>query len=128
MSSLVKVHQLFKIWCELNLDIVCVQETKLAADNTSRQREVQQALDAAAARHGHPGFEVQWGCNTASSAGVVLLFRKDLPLEMVGGVHIDNGGRLIHVRCKWAGHDLHLFVLTFPRAILVASRTSLLMS
>ena len=114
MSSLVKVHQLFKIWCELNLDIVCVQETKIAADNSSRQREVQQALDAAAARHGHPGFEVQWGCNTASSAGVALLFRKDLPLEMVGGVHRDDGGRLIHVRCKWAGHDFKLICTYLP--------------
>lgn len=114
MSSLVKVHQLFKIWCELRLDIICVQEVKIAADNSGRRRQVQQALDAAAARHGHPGFEVHWGCNNANNAGVALLLRKDLPLAMVGNVHARVDGRLIHVRCQWAGHDFNLICAYLP--------------
>ena len=61
LTSLKKVHQLFGIWW--TLDIVCVQEVMITADATNRQRSVQQALDAAAQRRGHPGYSIHWGCN-----------------------------------------------------------------
>ena len=68
LTSLKKVHQLFGIWwTQLRLDIVCVQEVCVAADATNRQRSVQQALDAAAQRRGHPGYSIHWSCNTESA-------------------------------------------------------------
>ena len=115
--SLKKVHQLFSIWgTQLRLDVVCFQEVLIAADATDRQRSVQQALDAAAQRHGHPGYAIHWGCNkdSARTAGVAILIRKGLPLEIVGGVHADVDGRLLSMRCRWAGHDFQLVNCYLP--------------
>ena len=117
LSSLKKVHQLFSIWwTQLRLDIVCVQEVMITADATNRQRSVQQALDAAAQRRGHPGYSIHWGCNaeSARSAGVAILVRRDLPLEIVGSVRDDADGRLMTMRCRWAGHDFQLVNCYLP--------------
>ena len=114
ISSLQKSHQLFKIWCQLRLHIVCAQEINIKAEDTNRQRNVQQALDAAATRHGHPGFNIHWGCSTSSRGGVAILIRRDLPLALAGSVHTPVDGRLIHVRCQWAGHDFRLINCYLP--------------
>ena len=117
LTSLKKVHQLFSIWwTQLRLDIVCVQEICIAADATNRQRSVQQALDAAAKRRGHPGYSIHWGCNTGSarSAGVAFFVRRGLPLEIVGSVRADGDGRLMTMRCHWAGHDFQLVNCYLP--------------
>ena len=113
-------HKLFSLyrtwWCQLRADIILVQETKTWDGNAAARTGVEHRLTAAAATFGGPGYKVIWACNSAGSfGGVATLIRKDWIanglFSIVGG---DNGvtraadGRLLHMRCLWAGHSFLL--------------------
>ena len=82
----------------------------MAADATTQQRNMRQALDAAAQRRGQPEHSIHWGCNAenARSAGVAIIVRRGLPLEMVSTVRADVDCRFLSMLCCWAGHDFQL--------------------
>ena len=107
-----KVHNLVRIWAvHLRLHVVCLQETKVRADDTLGKTRVEHALLDAAADLGVPPFKVFWGCSPASAGGVAILVRDDLlssgRLVIVGGeqrgLRKDPDGRLMHLQCSWAG-------------------------
>ena len=120
-----KLHTLFKTWwCDLGLDIVCIQETKIARNDNAAIAEVVRVLDAAAKEIGVPGYKVQWGSAETANAGVAVLIRKNLlasgklkahsmvlPTQAIG---LMKSGRMLGLRCSWAGHTFNLVSVYLP--------------
>lgn len=117
-----KVQLLVRMWIELDLDIICVQETHVRLDEC---HAVQQMVDAAARATDlhHGGFQVVWACNNhhgaARSAGVAVLLRRSLLTEqdmVVTGMHAvpHPTGRLLTIPVRWGGHSLHIVGAYLP--------------
>jgi exonuclease III len=117
-----KVQLLVRMWMELDLDVICVQETHVHVDECAA---VQDMVDAAAQAIDpqHGGFQVVWACNchqaAARSAGVAVLMRRSLLTEqdmVVTSMHANPHptGRLLTIPVRWGGHNLHIVAVYLP--------------
>lgn len=120
MAGLAKAHALVRLWwCQLRLDIVCVQECKVKASDRSGQQNIEHAVAAAAEELGAPGYKFFWDLNpAAASGGVAILVRADWlargRLTVANNVTKGKDGRLLALRCKWAGHAFSLVNCYLP--------------
>ena len=89
-----KLQLLVRIWMELELDVICVQETHVHVDEC---QSIQDAVDSAAqaVNPHHGGFQVLWACNTiqeaARSAGVAVVVRRALLTQQDMVVGVEHG-------------------------------------
>lgn len=102
-------------WCQLNLAVVCVQETHLTED-TSGKCEAE--MNEAAGKMQHPGWRVWWSHKSAASAGIGILIRRDMinagtikicrnSKGACAGEVIDEG-RVMQIAVEWGGHALQI--------------------
>jgi exonuclease III len=117
-----KVRLLVRMWMELDVDVICVQETHLHMHECQAvQRMMDAASNAADSRHG--GFQAAWACNcqqgAARSAGVALLVRRSLLTEqdmvMTAMRAVPHAsGRMLSIPVRWGGHSLHILGVYLP--------------
>jgi len=138
VPQLANFHKTFKLyhnwWCALKADIVFVQECLISRANGEARNHVEGRMAAAAREFGGPGYRILWGCNSEGpSGGTATLIRSDWlrdgQLQIVNGetrgVAAADDGRLLYLRCRWAGHSLLLVNSYLPSSNPAAQRTFL---
>ena len=117
------VYSMIQLWCQLQLAVICVQETHV--HSLASAARAQEQIDSAAGQMVHPGWLAYWGLGaSAQSAGVAILVRRDLLADgsvrvrelAAGHPHLPVGarGRLIHLRLDWGGHKLRVACVYLP--------------
>lgn len=110
---------------DLDLDVVAVQEVKLSASNLPQcMHAVNHAVAARASSRGHrhSGFSFRASPNVAApaSAGVMLLWRRDLVASGKLVVHPETGGdlhwdgRAVAATFSWDGHTMQVASVYCP--------------
>ena len=110
-----KVAQLAKVWAQMRLDVVCVQETHVAqADQLSIERLMREVCAAG----GFSQWRFYWGDGEpGTSHGVLTLIREALvatglvqarPCQPPATATQLGVGRLLVLSLRWAGHHLRL--------------------
>ncbi|GFR43127.1 hypothetical protein Agub_g4134 [Astrephomene gubernaculifera] len=128
-----KVHAAVRVWVELRLDIVCVQETHHS--RPEQQHLFERELRAASEQLHAAGWVVASSAlaPTSRAKGVIILLRSDLasslqssrtPAHLV--VSHSEAGRLTQFSFKWGGHQLHLLNVYFPTSAQNAARKEFL--
>ena len=98
-----------RLWRQLGLDVVMVQETHLC----------QESVDKAATALRASGYTALWSHHTSRSAGVGLVVRQrligsgELTIDEAGTQHLEPG-RVLLVRAQWGGHRLALTSIYLP--------------
>ena len=96
-----------RLWKQLGLDVILVQETHLTSATQGRADDALRAL----------GYQALWGHYGGGSAGVGVVAR--LRLLESGELHLEEAqhlvpGRLLQVPARWAGHQLQLASIYLP--------------
>lgn len=130
LSGSQKVHQLMRLWaCDLNLHIVCLQETHMR--KASQEHRAAWRLDGAADQLACSGYTAIWHrAETGHThAGVGILVRSDLLAS--GAVTVQQyvnqpsntcPARCITAKVQWCGHKLYLVNTYLPSGNQVAVR------
>ena len=122
LSNSQKVHQLMRLWaCDLNLHVVCLQETHLK--QASHEHTAQWRIDGAAEQLTCPGYTPIWhrAATGHTHAGVGILVRSDLLSSKAAIVHHTINqranncpARCMTVRLRWCGHKIYLVNAYLP--------------
>lgn len=116
-----RLQSMVRLWCQLRLAIVCVQETHLTPGGAG---ECEIRMNEMARKLQHPGWDAWWSHRSSSSAGVGILVRRDLMRERVVKLRENRfkkrdaevlvQGRVIRLPIKWGGHKLYIGCLYLP--------------
>jgi exonuclease III len=111
-----------RMWMDLDLDIVCVQETHVRVGDCAAVQGVIDAAAQAVDLH-HGGFQAVWACNSqqeaARSAGVAVLIRRSLLSQqdmVIAALQAapHPSGRVLSIPMRWGGHTLHVVAVYLP--------------
>ena len=127
-----KIRSLVRLWCQLDLAIICVQETHLTKDTAGSCERI---MNETAERIHRPGWVTWWSHHTRSSAGVGIIIRRDLVSSGVikirknraGRTDIDEevAGRVIQLAVDWGGHKLNVGCMYLPSGDCLGQRTAI---
>lgn len=117
-----KVQLLVRMWMDLDLDIICVQETHAhVTECQAVQGMVDVASQAVDVHHG--GFQVVWACNcqqgAGRSAGMAVIIRRsaipELELRVAAMRAVPHPtGRMLSIPLHWGGHSLYIVAVHLP--------------
>lgn len=119
MRSAAVIHRLVREAQVQHLHIIALQETWIGAKPHITEAAARLWLQQAAESLHTSGYVPFWGHNsTADShyAGVAILVREDFIRAglVLSDPTVTPDGRVIAMRIKWAGHDLHLVNVYWP--------------
>ena len=98
-----KLWNLISLWArDLRLDVVCLQETKIGADDVAAMGIVENLVATYTSQLLCPAYTIYWAGFTSASAGVAVLVRSDLVAALDPEIaQAAPDGRLIAVDLKW---------------------------
>ncbi|KAG1669125.1 hypothetical protein FOA52_002636 [Chlamydomonas sp. UWO 241] len=99
-----KLVDLMRVWArDRRLDVVCLQEVHIAADDVARMEGVDRYASGCAYHLGTEPYTFFWGGGAGPSAGVAILVRSDLVAVLQPVVQTDGDGRLMVMDITWGG-------------------------
>ncbi|KAG1681308.1 hypothetical protein FOA52_007354 [Chlamydomonas sp. UWO 241] len=98
-----KLVDLMRVWArDRRLDVVCLQEVHIAADDVASMDGVDRYASSCAYHLGTESYTFFWGGGAGTSAGIAILVRSDL-LASLKPVQADGDGRLMVMDITWGG-------------------------
>ncbi|KAG1674050.1 hypothetical protein FOA52_000356 [Chlamydomonas sp. UWO 241] len=99
-----KLVDLMRVWArDRRLDVVCLQEVHIAADDVASMDGVDRYASSCAYHLGTESYTFFWGGGAGTSAGVAILVRSDLLASLQPVVQADGDGRLMVMDITWGG-------------------------
>lgn len=128
-SGSCRLQGMVKLWCQLGLAVVCLQETRLTNASCG---EYENVINDTARHLIHPGWKAFWSHYTGSSAGVGILVRRDMLGS--GSIKVRKNtagkadaevilrGRVMSLALDWGGHRLNVGCIYMPSGCATAQR------